>query len=326
MSTESTAEEEIIETDSEIETVVEDDEQSIDATADSSAANDDEDAKEEPKSLLEAVSAAIEIDAKEESSSISEEGNEETDASVETDTDDTPPFHEHPRWQEMITERDSFKQSHQELMGLKSYMTEAGLSIDEVNTGFEIMKNIKENPQAALEALAPYIDQMETSTGRRLSADIQERVDEGYLDEESAREMSQLRSREQLATEASQRAAAQAQQIQQQQQVQQHATNVSGAVSEWETQWSSSDPDYKLKQPKVMEKIELYLLKNGAPSSREQAVQIAEECRKSVNNELLQFRPRKGSVNPITGGSSPKSTPEPKSLMEAMQQGLAAAQ
>ena len=121
MSTESTAEEEIIETDSEIETVVEDDEQSIDATADSSAANDDEDAKEEPKSLLEAVSAAIEIDAKEESSSISEEGNEETDASVETDTDDTPPFHEHPRWQEMITERDSFKQSHQELMGLKSY-------------------------------------------------------------------------------------------------------------------------------------------------------------------------------------------------------------
>ena len=326
MSTESTAEEEIIETDSEIETVVEDDEQSIDATADSSAANDDEDAKEEPKSLLEAVSAAIEIDAKEESSSISEEGNEETDASVETDTDDTPPFHEHPRWQEMITERDSFKQSHQELMGLKSYMTEAGLSIDEVNTGFEIMKNIKENPQAALEALMPYIEQMETSTGRRLSADIQERVDEGYLDEESAREMSQLRSREQLATEASQRAAAQAQQIQQQQQVQQHATNVSGAVSEWETQWSSSDPDYKLKQPKVMEKIELYLLKNGAPSSREQAVQIAEECRKSVDNELLQFRPRKGSVNPITGGSSPKSTPEPKSLMEAMQQGLAAAQ
>jgi hypothetical protein len=211
-------------------------------------------------------------------------------------------------------------------MGLKSYMTEAGLSIDEVNTGFEIMKNIKENPQAALEALMPYIEQMETSTGRRLSADIQERVDEGYLDEESAREMSQLRSREQLATEASQRAAAQAQQIQQQQQVQQHATNVSGAVSEWETQWSSSDPDYKLKQPKVMEKIELYLLKNGAPSSREHAVQIAEECRKSVNNELLQFRPRKGSVNPITGGSSPKSTPEPKSLMEAMQQGLAAAQ
>jgi len=326
MSTESTAEEEIIETDSEIETVVEDDEQSIDATADSSAANDDEDAKEEPKSLLEAVSAAIEIDAKEESSSVSEEGNEETDASVETDTDDTPPFHEHPRWQEMITERDSFKQSHQELMGLKSYMTEAGLSIDEVNTGFEIMKNIKENPQAAYEALMPYIEQMETSTGRRLSADIQERVDEGYLDEESAREMSQLRSREQLATEASQRAAAQAQQIQQQQQVQQHATNVSGAVSEWETQWSSSDPDYKLKQPKVMEKIELYLLKNGAPSSREHAVQIAEECRKSVNNELLQFRPRKGSVSPITGGSSPKSTPEPKSLMEAMQQGLAAAQ
>jgi len=326
MSTESTAEEEIIETDSEIETVVEDDEQSIDATADSSAANDDEDAKEEPKSLLEAVSAAIEIDAKEESSSVSEEGNEETDASVETDTDDTPPFHEHPRWQEMITERDSFKQSHQELMGLKSYMTEAGLSIDEVNTGFEIMKNIKENPQAAYEALMPYIEQMETSTGRRLSADIQERVDEGYLDEESAREMSQLRSREQLATEASQRAAAQAQQIQQQQQVQQHATNVSGAVSEWETQWSSSDPDYKLKQPKVMEKIELYLLKNGAPSSREHAVQIAEECRKSVNNELLQFRPRKGSVSPITGGSSPKSTPEPKSLIEAMQQGLAAAQ
>lgn len=330
MSTDSTPEEESVGLDSQsaepVEETVEPVVQTEDAnTADSSTAND-EDANEEPQSLFDAVTAAIEQDQVEETSSDSENVNQEPESTAEADdNDDDPPFHEHPRWQEMISERDSFKRSHEELLGLKSYMTEHGLTSDEVNIGFDIMKNIKNNPQAALEALAPFIQEMEVQTGQRLSPDIQERFDEGYIDEQSARELSQTRSREQLAQQASQQAAVQAQQLQQQQYLDAHANEVSGAVSEWERGWSSTDPDYKLKQPKVMEKIELHLLKNGAPQTKEDAVQIAEMCRKVVDNEFRQLRPQKGNVTPVTGGSSPKSTPEPSTLMEAMQQGLAAA-
>ena len=295
---------------------------SDDNDADSSSAND-EDAKE-PESLLDAVTAAIEEDRAEASSSPDESG-EEAEVDAKAETDDDPPFHEHPRWKQMISERDGYKQSHQELTQLKSYMTEANLDANEVNQGFEIMRLIKSDPVKALEALQPYVEQLEQVTGVRLSADIQERVDEGYIDEDSAREMSQLRSREQLSADAARRAAAQAQQIQQQQQMAQHADQVSSAVSEWESKWSSSDPDYKIKQPKVMEKIELNLLRNGPPQTREQAVQLAEACRKAVDDEFAQLRPRKGEIRPVTGGSSPKSTAEPTTLMEAMQQGLAQA-
>jgi|TARA_R100000458_G_scaffold13085_2_gene10924 hypothetical protein len=328
MSTDSTPEEESVGLDSEsaesVEEAVGPDVQDEDANAADSSTANDQDANEEPESLFDAVTAAIEQDQVEETSSDSESVSEDSEPPAEAGDDD-PPFHEHPRWQEMISERDAYKQSHEELLGLKNYMTEHGLTSDEVTLGFDIMKNIKHNPQAALEALAPFIQEMEVQTGVRLSPDIQERFDEGYIDEESARELSQSRSREQLAQQASQRAAAQAQQIQQQQQLDAHANEVSGAVSEWERGWSSNDPDYKLKQPKVMEKIELHLLKNGAPQTKEDAVQIAEACRKAVDNEFRQLRPQKGNVTPVTGGSSPKSTPEPQTLMEAMQQGLAAA-
>ena len=319
MSTDSTTEEEIVQTDSTeaapVEETVEPDVQTEDAnTADSSTANDG-DAND--------VTAAIEQAQVEETSSDSKSG-EEPESTAEAEDGD-PPFHEHPRWQEMISERDSYKQSHEELLGLKSYMTQHGLTVEEVNVGFDIMKNIKHNPQEALNALAPFIQQMEEATGQRFAPDIQERFDEGYIDEQSAREMSQMRSRDQLAQEASQRAAEQAQQLQQQQQLDVHANKVSAAVSQWEVNWKTSDPDYKLKQPRVMEKIKLSLLENGAPQTEEEAVQISEACRKAVDQEFLQLRPRKGSVNPVTGGSSPKSTPEPNTLMEAMQQGLAQA-
>jgi len=328
MSTDSTTEEESVQTDSEetvsVEETVEVDAQTEDANDADSSTADDKDANEESESLFDAVTAAIEQDQTQEVSSGSDNSSEEPESPVETDDGD-PPFHEHPRWQEMISERDSFKQSHEELMGLKSYMTQHGLTVEEVNVGFDIMKNIKHNPQAALDALAPFIQEMEVQTGQRFSPDIQERFDEGYIDEESAREMSQLRSRDQLAQQASQRAAEEAQRLQQQQQLDAHANEVSGAVSEWERGWSSTDPDYKLKQPRVMEKIKLSLLENGAPRTKEEAVQISEACRKAVDQEFRQLRPQKGNVNPVTGGSSPKSTPEPNTLMEAMQQGLAAA-
>ena len=289
-------------------------------TVDSSSTND-EDAKE-PESILDAVTAAIEEEAAEASSSPRESSEEAEEAEA---TDDNPPFHEHPRWKEMISERDGYKQSHEELSGLKGYMTNAGLSTDEVNNGFEIMRLIKHDPAQALAALKPYVDQLEQITGVHLSSDIQERVDEGYLDEDSARELSELRSRNTLATQASERATAEANTIRQQTQVTQHADQVSSAVSEWENKWSSTDPDYKLKQPKVMEKIELNLLKYGPPKTREQAVELAESCRQQVNADFTALRPRKGEVKPITGGSSPKSTAEPTTLMEAINAGLAKA-
>jgi hypothetical protein len=295
-----------------------------DATAEPSTAND-QDAKE-PESLLDAVTAAIEAD-KADGSSPAEQGDQE-EAEVEADDAETseedPPFHEHPRWKEVVSERDNYKQSHQELTQLKGFMTSANLNADEVNTGFDIMSKIKNDPVAALEALVPYVESLRQITGHTMPTDLQERLDEGYLDEDSAKELSQLRSRTSLANQASEQAAANAAQLQERGNIERHANEVSGAVSEWESKWSSSDPDYKLKQPRVMEKIELTLLKNGPPKTIEEAVQVAESCRKQVNAELSSLRPKKGEVIPITGGSSPKSTAEPKSLMEAMQQGLAA--
>ncbi|MEP3248046.1 MAG: hypothetical protein ABJN40_05995 [Sneathiella sp.] len=294
-----------------------------DANTVESSATNDEDAKE-PTTLLDAVTAAIEEDkAAEAPSSLKENGEDAEGSAAKSDEDDNPPFHEHPRWKELISERDTFKQSHHELIGLKNYMTNAGLSSQEVNVGFEVMRDIKSNPARALKTLMPYINQLEQITGVTLSPDIQERVNEGYLDEGSAKELARLRSQAQLATAASEQAVAHARQLQDSQQRATHADNVSSAVSDWEGKWSESDPDYKLKQPKVMEKIELQLLKNGPPQTREEAVQMVEDCRRVVDAELALFRPPKNTVRNITGGSSPKSTPEPTSLLEAMQQGLA---
>lgn len=295
------------------------------AAAPSSTADDKKtpDANE-PTSILEAVqkaasapkpAAASSATEGEDGKTIADDPEAAAKAAAAKAADDKevdPPFHTHPRWQEMKRERDTFKEGHERFLQLHTFMQNANLEPAEVNSGFQIMAAMKNDPQAAYDALLPYMQNLETILGKKLPPDLQEQVDDGHATEEIATELAQRRSRQAAAEAAGEKAKTEAQAAQ--------AAQVSGAVSKWEADWQTADPDYAVKQPRVLEKIKLAILEKGLPASTAAAVKLANDSKAAVDAELAALRPKPKAIVPPVGGAAPKSVAEPKSLMDIIRQ------
>ena len=154
-----------------------------------------------------------------------------------------------------------------------------------------------------------------------LPDDLREQVNAGYITEEHARELSQHRAR----TAHQQVKAADQEQRSQRTQVETQKKTVQGieqAITAWESKWASTDPDYQKKQRKVQEQIEISLSRaqraNKLPKTAEEAVKLADECRKRVEAEYAQFSPAKREVRHVTGGSAVSAASPPKTLQEAI--------
>lgn len=220
-----------------------------------------------------------------------------------------------------------------QMQGLTSFIQEADLSVEEVNKGFDIMRIMKTgSPEEALQAILPYVQQLQAAAGYVLPTDIHRKVEEGILDRETALELSRTRARAEHAAQETERTRLQAEQRARQQQISSFANAARDAVTQWENRWAQSDPDYKAKQPRVMKEIELALLKNGMPRSVEEAVRMADEAKKAVEAEYRSLVGNRPEVRPVMGGSNLAAVntanvlkKEPTTFAEAISLGLARA-
>ena len=288
----------------------------------SSTEGDNQDAN--TGSLLEAVQRAAKQEPSEQSSSSKGEEGEDADPDAAKEGEDadqakegeeeTPPFHKHPRWQEVQRELKDLRPKAQMADQLQGFMHEAGLSTQEVNAGFELMRLMKHDPAQALQQLQPYLENLQQATGDKLPQDLQQDVEDGYVSEERAKEIARLRANEGRYRQQSEAQRRQAEEAQ----FERYTADLSNAVSDWERQWQQSDPDYARKAPRVQERLELKMLKGGVPSNTQEAIRLAEETRKEVERELAQFTPKRRPSTPVTGQGSVASRPEPSSMQEAM--------
>ena len=207
---------------------------------------------------------------------------------------------------------------------LHGYMTNAGLSVEEVNAGFEIMRLMKQSPEQALASLMPYVNALQSAVGEILPSDLQEQVRQGFVTEAHAKELARLRSSEARRAEAS-RAATEAAERRQVADRQQLAHDASSAVSEWEKKWSASDPDYAKKSGRVLEKIENRLLKGPLPKSKQEALALAEQCKAEVEKEMRALLPRRPEVRHPTGQASQPSSRQPQSTLDVVKMAIGAA-
>jgi hypothetical protein len=329
-----------------------------DDTAASSAAQQDEGAAsspaeegaKKPGSILDAVNSVLEAEDQGGASPSAGSGKEPgSQTEAKADGENAPkeltpeeeaklPFHQHPRWREMKDERNrlrqtvdslnkelpQLRQSHQTLQGLHTFISDAGLNTEEVNSGFEIMRLMKHDPAKALEALTPYVAALQELNGHVLPADLKDRVEKGELSEADARTISQARSREGLARQAADKATARANEIQQATQRETLVQDIGKAVSDWETKWKGADPDYKLKHQRVTDAIELHVMKNGYPKTSQAAVKMCNDIKTKVEEELRGILPQKREIKPgPTGGASGKVVPQPKSMLDVIDNALA---
>lgn len=206
------------------------------------------------------------------------------------------------------------------------FLSENRISEDEANKLFNIGALMKNDPQKALEAITPYYNELLHITGNILPPDLQQQVKQGYITKERALELSRLKA----TGEAEKHIRTERQTYQQQRDADrqrgQEVANMQGAISDWERQWSSSDPDYAKKKDRVLDRVELLLVrasKNGTlPKTNDEAVKLANQAKMEVEADLKKMIPQRKPVRTVDGGSSVSNLPEAKNTRDVIMRTL----
>jgi|GEM_PF-3748787 len=179
---------------------------------------------------------------------------------------------------------------------------------------------LKRDPMAARKVLVDKLAEIDRVMGVTLPDDLREEVEDGYITEERARELSQTRARADRADGAIQ---AQAED--------RRLYGILSGVTEWETETRRGDPDFDRKLPHIQELTKAAVIAAGAAgkpvSSAAEAVEMARQAYSKVNALVTTMAPSRSATRavPSSAASAPAGTPAPKSLLEAARAGLARA-
>jgi hypothetical protein len=205
------------------------------------------------------------------------------------------------------------------------FVKSANLSNDDMNNGFEIMALMKQDPAKAWDKLQPIIATLQGIVGERLPDDLAEKVRLGYINEVDAKQLARAQNQLQFRDGQAQEAQRRAEEEQVQRETQALVGSVSNAASEWERTKAKSDPDWHLKSARVHELMKLSVYENGYPKSADEVSKRLNDAHDQISKELRKLNPRPRAINPVTGtASNPRAVAEPKTMLEAIQQGLQA--
>lgn len=269
-------------------------------------------------------------DAGQQSDSPTEEHSqvdEQIDARKDDDFSDVP-FNKHPRFRELVKEKNTYKAKlaeyepdAQQYREIQSFMQKAQLSAEEVAEGLMLMAEMKSgDPLKAYESLSKKVESLALASGKKLPAELEQRIEQGYVDRETAEGMYQ----QQLAA---QRQAAQAQQALEQR-TRQDATAqvqaIAGAVATWESATRANDPDFDLKADFVKDRVRSHMAANGMPKTADEALQISKDAYDAVTQTLQRARGPKPAMRPAVGGKvNGSAAPEPKNLLDVIRRASA---
>lgn len=276
--------------------------------------------------LLSVVQSAIDNGetAETESQSVEEETEDvqtNTPLTEESEKEvlDNVPLHLQPRFKEVIAEKNEYKRGHEQYEKIQSSLREMRLSAEETAQGLSIMGLMKSNPQAALEALQPIINNLQQVTGQIIPNDIQQKIEDGYMDEDVGKELARTRADVQIQKNANQQMLNEQEQMKTRSEI----NSLAQSVTNWEKNVRKTDPDFDFKQDEIDDRVSALVRERGRPNNSDDAVALAQEAYDTVNK---RYRSRMGVKSPIRSlsggklGGSP--IPEPKSLMEAVQNAL----
>lgn len=206
------------------------------------------------------------------------------------------------------------------------FLDENRLSQDEANRLFHIGAMMKNDPVKALELITPYYNDLLHVTGHILPPDLQQQVKQGYITKEKALELSQLRATGQTYQAIREERDTYQQQRNTNRQHGEQVASMQTAIADWERQWSTSDPDYAKKKDRVLDRVELLLVraqKNGTlPKTTEEAVKLANQAKTEVESDLKRMNPQRKQVRTVDGGSSASNLPDPKNTADVIRRTL----
>lgn len=300
------------------------------------------------ESMLAAVTAAAEPQKAEESSASEAEVKGEAEAKAEEKPDATAEPDDELKWLDQLKDQnvplgkiERFKRVLEENRTLKQWRSSvepavnrvqeianaarvAGLGPEEVSAYFEALEIARTDPKGAYERIQPVVSKFALAAGQQLPPDLAKRVEDGFLDKESAAELATARAvaqraQENAAIEREEREAKAARDRQE---------SIRTAVDRVEIELRSSDPDFPAKMKMVRaELIDRAQREQRRPDTPEEAVQWTREAYRAATEALRGMLPKpEPRRDPPARRFNAPSKPMPNSMLEAVQAGLEAAQ
>lgn len=220
-------------------------------------------------------------------------------------------------------EFEPLKDAHERFSTLQSFVQDNGIEPQNVTLAFDAMAKMSRGDfQGFIDAIKPFYDYASQAAGIAISPDLQQRVDDGYLSEDDAKELTKARRQAETfqgqAQQERQRAAEREQTEKQGQTTQQILT----AINERESQLKSSDPDYALKSPAIRSMIELVLQNGAIPKTADDALKLINDAYERANASFVKApAPRPTPPRP-SASTPPRGNPAPASTRDAITQAL----
>jgi hypothetical protein len=196
-----------------------------------------------------------------------------------------------------------------------------GLSNDDLAALFAWPRLLAKDPAQAVEQLRTFAAQWEERVGTTLPADLQKRVEDGFLDEASAKEVAKLRAEASLSKT---RTAAD-EQDRERSSIQQRQTAIRDSVNSYQAELRANDPDYTPeKHAMTIDALTTLVHVRGVPTTVEDARAMAKEAYDSVTQRLKAFKPAPRSItSPSVGRRLNKpAESQPKSMREAIERAI----
>lgn len=305
------------------------------STLDDTAAVSSPAKQDEPENILSVVRDVVARERKDAPeaapSAASDEGDgQPADAKATKEPDNENfsdvPFHTHPRFRQLLRQRDEFKRGHEQFSNVQSFLDVHGLSADEAANMLVIGGLRRTDPVACWNALQPFLHDLVVAAGVAIPPDLQQRVAAGEMSEAAARELSQSRAK--IGAGEMQRTFEQ--ERKERERLTDQATQVTRAAEDWEAERRQKDPHFDAKVDPIMREVAFLQRTEGIPNTpdgvRDQLKRAYEvvnsSLRTSVSNAgrtlaTAAAATRRPAVRPVMGGQvQANASPEPKSVLD----------
>jgi hypothetical protein len=238
------------------------------------------------------------------------------------------PFNEHPRFKKLVAQKHAFRvqaeayeQDAKQYRDIQAFMQSNGLTAEEVAESLSTLAKMKSgDPAEAYELMQQRMQSLAVMAGKQLPTDLEDKVEQGYIDRETAQDLHQQRvtaeRRAQLAQSQLDRMAQQDQRGQ--------VNAMASAVSAWEQATKSSDPDFDLKAELVKDRVRAHVATNGMPRNADEALKVSKDAYEMVTQTLLRARGERAPMRPAVGGkTNGAAVPEPKNLLDVIRRASA---
>jgi len=320
------------------------------ALADSSPAKD-----EERKSLLDVVKNALEVKTFEDDEdaptrpaakaepSTAEGEKPEPEAGKKPETQDVSddallaaleklkadvPLNKIERFREVITENKQLKGANERYREMDATLADIGrdamkmgMSQDDMAQLFAWPRLLASDPKAAVEQLQKFTVMWQEKVGYSLPPDLKEKVDDGTLDDATAKEVAQLRATTNLDRTRNQAEATERERTS----TAQRAREIHDSVNAYQAELKASDPDYTPeKHDMVVDALTALVTKHGVPTTVADARGMAKSAYDTVTKRLQAFRPQPRAISSPTVGRrlNKPAEAQPKSMREAIENAL----